>query len=291
MARTRIVTPGLRSLAARLEPQMRRAFERAVAALKSNVTEQAILQALERADLTPQILAALADFPKRLEPIGRLISYTYSTAGELSASGLNRALGTTMAFDLSNPRAAAWAAQHSGSLIKDITQSTLDGVRTMLTEAMVGAENPLVTARQLFPLVKQSLGLTDRAAMAVVNYRFKLLEDGRDPADVARLAGRYTDKLLRQRSRLIARTETIRSANEGQQETWLQATEEGLLSPGETVREWITAPDERLCDFCASLNGHKAGLTEGFTSEIVPEPIIFPPLHPACRCTVGIIAA
>jgi hypothetical protein len=49
-----------------------------------------------------------------------------------------------------------------------------------------------------------------------------------------------------ERAELIARTETMRASNEGQQEAWDQAVEEGLLT-GNEQQEWIVTPDDRLC--------------------------------------------
>ena len=84
-----------------------------------------------------------------------------------------------------------------------------------------------------------------------------------------------------------ARTEIIASAHQGQKEAWQQAVDEGLLDSSETNREWITTDDDRLCPICEPMNGQIVGLGEAFLDgdgEDVEEP----PVHPNCRCTVGI---
>jgi len=290
MAKRPIVTPALKRLAAQLEASAGKAFLRACAALQKSVPVEAIIAALERGEVTAEILAALAEFPKRLEPLGRVIAYGYQAGGEASAATLSRVLRVSFGFDMANPRAVAWAATHTGKLIAGIKEGTLDGVRTIMTEAMAGAVNPRVTARELYPLVKRSLGLTEQQAGALAKYRHELVKAGRSADDIARLAERYSDKLLRHRSRTIARTESITSLNQGQHEAWLQAESEGLLDAADTVRVWITAPDEKRCDICAGLEGKEAGLNGPFISDDIGE-VMMPPAHVACRCSAGIVAA
>ena len=85
-----------------------------------------------------------------------------------------------------------------------------------------------------------------------------------------------------ERADLIARTETMIAANEGQRQGWGQAVDAGLL-PEDARRAWITTPG--CCDECDSLEGTEADLDGEY-----PEPGgEGPPLHPNCRCTEGIV--
>lgn len=88
------------------------------------------------------------------------------------------------------------------------------------------------------------------------------------------------------RAETIARTETMDASNEGQQEAWDQAVEEGLLK-GDENQVWIISNDERLCPICASLEDQLAPLGEIFTSDEGDE-FDGPPAHPRCRCTLGL---
>jgi len=88
-----------------------------------------------------------------------------------------------------------------------------------------------------------------------------------------------------ERAELIARTETIRASNAGQQLAWEQATEEGLLTGNES-QEWITTPDDRLCPICEPMDGVTVPLGESF--DVAGDRIEGPPAHPNCRCTVGL---
>lgn len=89
------------------------------------------------------------------------------------------------------------------------------------------------------------------------------------------------------RAEEIARTETMTASNVGQQEAWRQAADDGLLT-GQEKQEWIVTPDDRLCPDCEDVDGDQVGLDEQFHSEEFGD-VDGPPLHPRCRCTVGIV--
>ena len=83
------------------------------------------------------------------------------------------------------------------------------------------------------------------------------------------------------RAELIALTESMAAANEGNREAWDQAVEEGLL-PEDAKKVWIAAED--ACDDCAELDGEEVGLDEDYPGDGGDGP----PLHPRCRCSEGI---
>lgn len=89
------------------------------------------------------------------------------------------------------------------------------------------------------------------------------------------------------RAEEIARTETMMASNVGQQEAWRQAADDDLLT-GQEKQEWIVTPDDRLCPDCEDMDGEQAGLDDTFHSQEFGD-VDGPPLHPRCRCTVGIV--
>lgn len=96
------------------------------------------------------------------------------------------------------------------------------------------------------------------------------------------------DKILSEvgdedRADLIARTETMTAANEGQRQSWDQATEAGLLT-GDEKRVWIATDDERVCPICDELDGETTDLDGEYPGDGGDGP----PAHPDCRCTEGI---
>lgn len=88
------------------------------------------------------------------------------------------------------------------------------------------------------------------------------------------------------RVEMIARTETIRSANYG--------AEEGMRQAGVTRKEWLTSGDG--CPDCLEMNGRVISIGGNFIDMggTLPasgrvsnyEEIQAPPLHPNCRCTI-----
>lgn len=144
-----------------------------------------------------------------------------------------------------------------------------------------------LSADELARVLRPVIGLTPKQAAAVARYRENLLAEGLDPKKVAHQVGNYAGFLHRQRALRIARTELSFAYNYGQFEAIRQAQEQGYFG-GEVVKVWMTADDERTCDFCGPLDGQVIGLEETFPGLTDKLPNIFvPPAHPQCRCTVG----
>lgn len=86
------------------------------------------------------------------------------------------------------------------------------------------------------------------------------------------------------RATLIARTEIMWAAHEGQQQGWDQAISEGLLNGDERV-VWIAT--EGACDICTPLDGMTRPIDGNYDD---PDAADGPPQHPACRCDEGVIS-
>jgi SPP1 gp7 family putative phage head morphogenesis protein len=83
------------------------------------------------------------------------------------------------------------------------------------------------------------------------------------------------------RAEMIARTESMDAANEGLAQGWDQAVEEGLLT-GDEQKTWIAAEDP--CPECEEVDGETVPMDEDFSVGDDP------PLHPNCRCTMGLVS-
>jgi len=88
------------------------------------------------------------------------------------------------------------------------------------------------------------------------------------------------------RAEVIARTESIQAANQGQLEAWNQALEDGLIGK-HAKKVWVTTPDDKLCPICEALDGEEVGLDEEF--DVEGEGVEAPPAHPNCRCVVALV--
>jgi Phage Mu protein F like protein len=179
-----------------------------------------------------------------------------------------------MAFDATNPEAVAWVEQHAAELVTNVTESTRDAIRLLVTRGFEEGIAPRDVAR----LLREGIGLTERDATAVLNRRAKLLAEGKTNAEARKGAEKYATKLLNARAETISRTEAMKASNEGQAQLWSQAQAKGLLS-GDELKTWITADP---CPICAPLDGETVPLNSDFSVGQDP------PLHPRCKCTVGL---
>jgi hypothetical protein len=145
-------------------------------------------------------------------------------------------------------------------------------------------------------VIKDSVGLSNPQINAVINLRGKLIEHtggkvkagsktikipegGLNVKQIESELKRYAERLTKQRALDIARTETMRVANEGQRQTWIQAIAKGELS-GREKRVWITADP---CPICIPLEGATADIFGAF-----PGGLEGPPAHTNCECTQGL---
>ena len=299
----------LHAIADQADPQLRAAILRAIADTVQGVDMPALQQALDSNNLD----AAMQAIPWRdtgdsalREAYREILSDTYIEAGEASATNLGGRLGRIeMRFDLTNPRATAWAENVGATRVVEVSDETVAAIRSFISRGFEEGRHPYDTARMIRgpkdpetgQYTSSVIGLTENQAQAVYNYREELENDDieRDTATEDRMVERYRDKLVLDRAENIARTETLKASNEGQQELWTQAQELGYLR-GDERRTWIVTPDDRLCEECVSMGEEYGEGTAGVAldEEFIPDsekldPVLVPPLHPRCRCAIGLI--
>jgi hypothetical protein len=211
-------------------------------------------------------------------------------------------------FQLTNQEAVRWAETHAANLVVGVSEETRAAIRLILVRLY---QDPTMGPDRAAREIRAIIGLTRRQAIAVDNLR-RMLEQRRDLATIARDAtsalspqrrafwaeqqiktaavidanvSRYADRLLRQRSETIARTESMTASNRGQQLLWEQARTVGLVDTETVQRELVVTPDVRLCEICAPMQGVRVKLDQPFTLES-GETFMIPPFHVKCRCTV-----
>jgi DNA topoisomerase-1 len=182
-------------------------------------------------------------------------------------------------FDSSNPASIEWAREHAGKLITSMKEDAKAAVRTIIADGIEKGRSVGDTA----DLLKDAVGLTDRQAGALLDYEEQLDAEGLSKSEIRDELAARAEEMTDARAETIARTETMAAANEGQQELWNQAIENGLLT-GREMKEWIYTPDGNACPDCEELDGQTVPVDEEF-------PDGDPPLHPNCRCTFGISAS
>lgn len=183
----------------------------------------------------------------------------------------------TVRFDSTNAKAQAAALKFAGALIDGLTDETLANLRQLIARVIREGMNPYEAARAIQALI----GLTAAQGQAALTYRTQLINQGLTLDRVNVLVDRYAAKLLQVRARTIARTEIMDALNTGQALAWRQAQAAGYLDAS-ARKEWITVP-VHCCDACSAMDGQTVSITADF-------PDGDPPLHPNCRCTIGLAA-
>lgn len=270
----------LHRIADRLSPLMRRAFLDAVQQLRERIDPQRLLQLIAAGD-QGNLGAFWRAYEQEMGGVFRpVIRDTLLGAADLTGTRL----GVGTSFDLTNPHAVQLIDTHTTLLVRGITDESRAAIQEVLRQGFLGNADVPEMARR----IRNSIGLTPQYATAVENYRRGQLAAGVPPGKVDRQADRYAQELLNLRATTIARTETIRAANLGQQAVWEDARRNGFVSP-EARRIWIVTPDDRLCPICEAIaddNQDGVGLTEPFDSEVGA--LMTPPAHPNCRCAIGL---
>ena len=274
----RIVTTidELNRLAERAEPSVRRAIRDATARLQRQMTAAQLASGRIPADLLRRSLASLqVAFAALLERTMRL-SYDALVQG--------------ISFRLVNPDAvlAALSRQHGARLVKAVGEDVKAGLRRT-TARSVRLGTP---ARTTAKIMRQQVGLGPWQVRSLQRQQAELIRQGYSGDRLATAMARRSKKALVYRTETIARTETIRAANLGQQAIWEKMERLRNTGPGTKAdyrRRWFVSPDSRLCPICRSLNGQVRKLGEPFVSPRTGKAYKMPPAHPRCRCGMGLV--
>lgn len=294
MSSTRVVTRASRQTTAiyrvadRMAPAVRRRFLAAVNSLGAKVNLDQLAEAVQGRHIAEiQNLLKIHQLPTELQSMAAQVIECFQKSGIVAATELSKQLSINAVFNTVNPAAVKWARVHSSNLVTNIGDEARNTIRTLVADGIQNGVPVPQTAR----LLRDSIGLTERQGQAVANYQAQLLADGRKAEDITRLGSRYAQQLTNHRAKLIARTETIASSNEGQQHAWQQAVDKKLFDPEKTQRRWSTTPDERTCPICVPMDGQLVAFSgEAFVGGD-GSAIAMPPAHPACRCAVGLVFA
>lgn len=173
-------------------------------------------------------------------------------------------------------RAAKWAEKRSAALVVDVTKGVRGAIRVATADALKRGAH----AGELASNLRNVIGLDERRAQAVVNFRTAQLEAGFDPALVETRAAKYASRLLGQRAEAIARTEIFAAVATGRREFWNELVADGVVEAREVTRTWVASGAENMCPECEDLDGETAGLNESF-----PGGHEGTPAHTSCVCT------
>lgn len=268
-----------------LEPEFRSRFTQAIAAAKGKINVDNLIAAIQDGSISgAQAVLGLEDLEEGLSGTRRIIGAGLIAAGEVEASLLGQAIGVTVRFDKTNPEAVKWINEYSFEMVKGISDASRQAIRSILLDAFESGLAPRDQAK----LIVDQVGLTDADAKAVARFRSDLAEQGISSDRLLSRVERYADSRLRQRAVTIARTETLRASNEGQEQLWKQAVQADLIGDNAT-KDWITTPDDRLdteiCEPIPHMAENSAVPIGGNFLTGHGSHVAGPPAHPRCRCT------
>ncbi len=291
---------------AKMRPDVRKAFLQAIDDITSMAQIEMVEAAIARGDvqrvmqvlhLGPEFFAPLDDAIRR--------SFLQGGAYQLSMLPKRHpATGGRLIvrFQGRHERAERWVTAASSKSIVQITEGQQELIREAIQAGLKAGHNPRKTALELVGRVDKIsgsrkggvIGLTSQEAGYVRNLRAALADpatasdyfhrkarDRRfDPlvrrsiktgkrlsqADINRVTGRYSDRLLKVRGDRIARTETMTAMDAGRAEGMAQLIDRGEVSPDAVTGTWQSSGNANVRDTHANLDGQLVKFGEAFTS-------------------------
>lgn len=302
----------IRYAAERWEPYVHAGFYRAIRAAQREFNADHVRAALQRG--APEIAVQMmpwAEFERALERhLLPAIRNAVMDGGGAAVTGLPKSVtrgvtkadpdpdpkkkpperfqvGADVSFDLRNPRTERWLAQYGSRLVTRVKDETRLAIRAITVQAQQQGLDVRQQADKITRELKRDMGLNQRGAKALANYEAGLIEQGLAQTQVNRQVAEYRDRLIDQRSRVIAQHETLTASAHGQSELWRQAQEQGLL-PADQQEKWIAQPGlnaNNPCPVCQGLNGQVRRLGEPFVSEYDGTVVQHgEQAHVGCRC-------
>lgn len=266
------------------EPQLRTAFLLAVSQIKDQLTISRITSLLEQGRLQDALNLASASWAQFANEWIRV----YVRSGNAAAAFIDSKLIAVVSFNQVNASAVTEMQRNQLRLIQGLTEAQRQATSRALVEGVAGGLNPRQQAR----LIRDSIGLTARQEGAVRNFR-RLLEAGSsealtrelrdrrfdrtverairegtslDKTSIDRMVSRYRERSVAFRAETIARTESLRSVNEGNDRMYGQAIEDGTLRTDQLTRIWNTARDERVRGSHRSMHSQRREVEQDFVS-------------------------
>lgn len=272
------------ALLARAEIHIAQVFRAAIAGMQNSLDLNVVADLLERGEY--QALMDMFEDVSRY--LGTATQTVFVQAANESTDYIRDSAHVTIAFDQFNQGAVAVMQATTLRLIREFTDSQREVVREVVTQGIIAGIGPREQARNFRDVV----GLTQRQAQAVLNYRAKLetvgnrdvkasiqrlalglkLRDGRGDAQIKRairentplapdridwLVQRYHERSVKARAETIARTEALAAVHQADKNAFDQAVAAGRIRPEDIEEEWVSARDTRVRDSHVILNGQK----------------------------------
>ena len=210
----------------------------------------------------PEIIVDYVDW-ETIEGSGKsIIKPAYLNIMERSGNLSREHARIEASFDVINPLSVKWAEKYSSELVTLVGKETKAGLREIVSHGLDKGK----TFKQIAKEIEATgIGLNGRQTGALLKYGDFLEAQGLKGRAYLDKYNKYYDRLQRERSELIARTEANRSVNEG----YLDSLE------GTRYEEVELSSAADACTLCLDLAGQRFKISEA-SGRL--------PIHPACRC-------
>ncbi len=247
-------------VADQLEPELRSAFLAMVDLIEQSVGEEVLIRLLE----TGNIPGIISEFERAIAG-----SLTTKVTGDLT-SVYTQAVKRTMSSVLRVEASLALVSQlvldrivpASSKLFLNVALDSVLSIRTLLEDNYLEGQGVQAAAIQ----IRGSIGLLPQHSTAVRNYGKALVKEGIPQREITGLVRTYQRRLLAYRAENIARTETLAAAEAGRYAGWLELAKRGTLDTRRTRVKWVVTEDDRLCPWCAPMDGKLVELGAMFKS-------------------------
>ena len=275
------------------EPRLARLVARETSRMSESISYKDITDALLSGDISEEWLekwrVLYSEFViKYLVPV-------WHEAFEESVKQIN-ARYPKFLFDPNTKEIQDWVADRGAMLVTNVVDQQREALRGVVGRAVQLQSR--MTVDELAKVIRPMVGLYPAQAVANLKY-YDFVKQGmieRHPRTslekieerARRAAARYAGVQHRARAMTIARTELASAYNTGEYFSVMQAQEKDYI--GMVEKEVITARDDRVCDFCKSLDGKRFRMDENMPT---PRGVssysmgLTPPFHPRCRCVIA----
>jgi hypothetical protein len=235
--------------------------------------------------LSAASLIPWGNFAQDLQPFVDVTTAQVVTSANQSLARLPKRLQVDYTFDLTDPRAIAWAQTRAGASIAGISEESRQAVARIIADGL----RSKLDMEQMAARIETIVGLDQRQAKSLDRFYGETLEQLMDEGasfneatqEVRERAKPLYDRMIRYRGLRIARTEMVTAANQGRVLSWFEIDSQGLMPP-DSQRIWITALDERTCSVCAPKHRQTVAWDSDFDFGS-------PALHPHCRCSIELL--
>ena len=184
-------------------------------------------------------------------------------------------------FAIINQLAVQYAAQHSGSLVMEISAAMRESIATIVSSNVAGTLPRDAVVKLLRSTIPLHSAWAETVTKVYDREYVKQIAAGTDPTRAIERASKVSDvrgeRLLQARSKNIARTEAMQAMNEGKFAGWSQQIGDGWM-PVDSLKEWQEGRSP--CKQCAPLVGEIVVWDQPFSNGQM-----MPPEHPSCRCS------